>query len=88
VSTDTNDFEEDVTSEMTLGLVRKAVDRLTDLQRQVIHNRFGFDGSDPASLQTTAERLGVGVRKVRQAEAEALEILADIQALEAAHEAA
>jgi len=88
VSTDTSDFEEDVTSEMTLGLVRKAVDRLTDLQRQVIHNRFGFDGSDPASLQTTAERLGVGVRKVRQAEAEALEILADSQALEAAHEAA
>jgi RNA polymerase primary sigma factor len=88
VSTDSNEFEDEVASELTFGLVRNAVDRLTDLQRAVIRNRFGFDGSDPASLQTTAERLGVGVRKVRQAEAEALEILADSRALEAAHEAA
>jgi RNA polymerase primary sigma factor len=88
VSTDSNEFEDEVASELTFGLVRSAVDRLTDLQRAVIRNRFGFDGSDPASLQTTAERLGVGVRKVRQAEAEALRILADSEALEAAHEAA
>ena len=54
----------------------------------VIRQRFGFDGADPASLQTTAERLGIGVRKVRQAEAEALEILASSAALEAAHRAA
>jgi len=88
VSTDLSDFEDEVASELTLDLVRKAVDRLSDLQRQVIRHRFGFDGSDPASLQTTAERLGIGVRKVRQAEAEALEVLADSQMLEAAHEAA
>jgi RNA polymerase primary sigma factor len=88
VSTDLNDFEDEVASELTLDLVRQAVDRLSDLQRQVIRHRFGFDGSDPASLQTTAERLGIGVRKVRQAEAEALEVLADSQMLEAAHEAA
>ncbi len=88
VSTDPSDFEDEVTSELTLELVRKAVDRLTDLQRQVIRHRFGFDGADPASLQTTAERLGIGVRKVRQAEAEALELLSDNDVLEAAHEAA
>ena len=88
VSTDPSDFEDEVASELTLDLVRQAVDGLTDLQRQVIRNRFGFDGTDPASLQTTAERLGIGVRKVRQAEAEALEILADSEMLEAAHEAA
>ena len=88
VSTDLSDFEDDVANELTLDLVRQAVDRLTDLQRQVIRHRFGFDGSDPASLQTTAERLGIGVRKVRQAEAEALEILAVSDVLEAAHEAA
>jgi RNA polymerase primary sigma factor len=88
VSTDLSDFEDDVASELTLDLVRQAVDRLSDLQRQVIRHRFGFDGSDPASLQTTAERLGIGVRKVRQAEAEALEVLAVSQTLEAAHEAA
>jgi RNA polymerase primary sigma factor len=88
VSTDLSDFEDDVASSMTLDLVRQAVDRLTDLQRQVIRHRFGFDGTDPASLQTTAERLGIGVRKVRQAEAEALELLGDSEMLEAAHEAA
>ncbi|HEV3130787.1 MAG TPA: sigma-70 family RNA polymerase sigma factor [Acidimicrobiales bacterium] len=88
VSTDLNDFEDEVASELTLDVVRQAVDRLTDLQRQVIRHRFGFDGSDPASLQTTAERMGIGVRKVRQAEAEALEILGDSEMLEAAHEAA
>jgi len=88
VSTDQSDFEEDITSELTLDLVRQAVDRLSDLQREVIRHRFGFDGTDPASLQTTAERMGIGVRKVRQAEAEALEILSVSDVLEAAHEAA
>jgi len=88
VSTDLSDFEDEVASELTLDLVRQAVDRLTDLQRQVIRHRFGFDGADPASLQTTAERLGIGVRKVRQAEAEAIELLGDSEMLEAAHEAA
>jgi RNA polymerase primary sigma factor len=88
VSTDQSDFEDDVAVELTLDLVRQAVDRLSDLQREVIRHRFGFDGSDPASLQTTAERMGIGVRKVRQAEAEALEVLAISDVLEAAHEAA
>ncbi len=88
VSTDLNEFEEDVATGLTLDLVRQAVDRLTDLQRDVIYHRFGFGGDDPASLQTTAERLGIGVRKVRQAEAEALEVLAGSDMLEAAHQAA
>jgi len=88
VSTDQSDFEDEVAVELTLDLVRQAVDRLSDLQREVIRHRFGFDGSDPASLQTTAERMGIGVRKVRQAEAEALEILSVSDVLEAAHEAA
>jgi len=88
VSTDQSDFEDEVAVGLTLDLVRQAVDRLSDLQREVIRHRFGFDGTDPASLQTTAERMGIGVRKVRQAEAEALEILAIDDILEAAHEAA
>ncbi len=88
VSGDDSDFEDEVAVDLTLELVRKAVDRLSDLQREVIRHRFGFDGSDPASLQTTAERMGIGVRKVRQAEAEALEILSVDDILEAAHEAA
>jgi RNA polymerase primary sigma factor len=88
VSTDLSEFEEDLATGLTLDLVRQAVGRLTDLQREVIHHRFGFDGDEPASLQTTAERLGIGVRKVRQAEAEALEVLAGSNMLEAVHQAA
>jgi len=88
VTSEADGFEDAVAGEMTLGLVREALESLTDLQRAVIAHRFGFDGTDPASLQTTAERLGVGVRKVRQAEAEALEVLGRSQLLEAAHQAA
>ena len=47
VSTDQSDFEDEVAVELTLDLVRQAVDRLSDLQREVIGHRFGFDGSDP-----------------------------------------
>ncbi len=88
VTSESDGFEDAVAGRMTLGLVREALDSLTELQRAVIAHRFGFDGTDPASLQTTAERLGVGVRKVRQAEAEALEVLGRSQLLEAAHQAA
>ena len=50
--------------------------------------RFGFDGDSPASLQATAERLGVGVRRVRRAEEEALAALsADVDVV-GAHQAA
>ena len=88
VTTDATAFEEEIATGLTLDQVRQAVEHLSELQRAVIHHRFGFGGADPASLQTTAERLGIGVRKVRQAEAEALEILASSAVLEAAHQAA
>ena len=45
------------------------------IQRDVLRLRFGFDGDSPASLQATAERLGIGVRRVRRAEEEALAAL-------------
>ena len=65
-----------------------SVERLPGLQRDVLRLRFGFDGDSPASLQSTAERLGVGVRRVRRAEEEALAALqfdADVVGI---HEAA
>ncbi len=88
VTSEQNGFEENLASDLALETVRQAVAQLSDLQRDVIVHRFGFNGSDPASLQTTAERLGVGVRKVRQAEADALAILGGSEVLEAVHEAA
>jgi DNA-directed RNA polymerase sigma subunit (sigma70/sigma32) len=50
--------------------------------------RFGLDGGSPASLQATATQLGIGVRRARQAETRALQHLADLPEVEAAHEAA
>ena len=50
--------------------------------------RFGFDGASPASLQATAERLGVGVRRVRRAEEEGLAALSADEDVVGAHRAA
>jgi RNA polymerase primary sigma factor len=79
VAPDDEDWVADVDQEMVLERVREAVERLPGLQRDVLRLRFGFGGDMPASLQATAERLGVGVRRVRRAEEEALAALsADI----------
>ena len=71
-------FEEEVERAMILDRVREAVDALDGLERQVVRIRFGLDGDGPASLQTTASRLGIGVRRARQAEARAMQQLAEL----------
>jgi RNA polymerase primary sigma factor len=81
-------FEEDVERRLVLDRVREAVDTLDELERDVVRIRYGLDGGSPASLQATANRLGIGVRRARQAEARALEQLADVPEVEAAHQAA
>jgi RNA polymerase primary sigma factor len=70
------DWVGEIEQSMAEDQLHQAIDRLTDLQRQVLALRFGLDGSSPTSLQATAERLGVGVRRVRRAEEEALAALA------------
>jgi len=52
-----------------------ALDKLTDLQRDVLTLRFGLNGATPLSLQATATKMDIGVRRVRRAEEEALEAL-------------
>ena len=75
VAPDNEDWVGGVDQEMVFDRVREAVERLPGLQRDVLRLRFGFDGDSPASLQVTAERLGIGVRRVRRAEEEALAAL-------------
>ncbi|MGH8988257.1 MAG: sigma-70 family RNA polymerase sigma factor [Acidimicrobiales bacterium] len=75
VAPDDEDWTGKVDRELVFARIREAVDRLPELQRDVLRLRFGFGGDTPASLQTTAERLGVGVRRVRRAEEEALAAL-------------
>jgi RNA polymerase primary sigma factor len=88
VAADDNKFEDDVERRLVLDRVRLAVDGLDELERDVVRIRFGLDGGSPASLQATATRLGIGVRRARQAETRALQHLADLPEVEAAHEAA
>ncbi|MGH9081702.1 MAG: sigma-70 family RNA polymerase sigma factor [Acidimicrobiales bacterium] len=87
VAPDPDHWTDRVDQEMALQRVRDAIDRLPDLQRDVLRLRFGFGGDSPASLQTTAERLGVGVRRVRRAEEEALAALSVDNAVASAHAA-
>ncbi|HUZ09526.1 MAG TPA: sigma-70 family RNA polymerase sigma factor [Acidimicrobiales bacterium] len=88
IAPDGRDWVAEVDDHLLLDRVRGAVDRLPGLQRDVLRLRFGFGGDSPASLQATAERLGVGVRRVRRAEEEALAALsADVDVV-GAHRAA
>jgi RNA polymerase primary sigma factor len=88
VAPDGQDWAGEVDQEMVRERVREAIDRLPDLQRDVLRLRFGFGGDTPASLQATAERLGVGVRRVRRAEEEALAALSADSDVAGAHIAA
>jgi len=88
VAAEDNQFEDDVERRLVLDRVRQAVEGLDQLERDVVRIRFGLDGGGPTSLQATASRLGIGVRRARQAETRALEHLADLPEVGAAHEAA
>jgi RNA polymerase primary sigma factor len=72
-------------SDLDLQL-RESLEQLTELQREVLVLRFGLNGETPLSLQATATRLDIGVRRVRRAEEEALEILREDSSVIAAHE--
>jgi RNA polymerase primary sigma factor len=65
--------------------LRQALDQLTPLQRDVVTLRFGLNGATPLSLQATATHLDVGVRRVRRAEEEALEVLRQDASVRAVH---
>ncbi len=75
VAPDDDNWAERVDDAAVLGQVRAAVERLPGLQRDVLRLRFGFTGDAPASMQATADRLGIGVRRVRRAEEEGLAAL-------------
>jgi RNA polymerase primary sigma factor len=88
VGADDHTFEDDVERQIVLSRVRDAVDGLGELERNVLRIRYGLDDGMPTSLQATASRLGIGVRRARQAEARALQQLATLAEVEAAHQAA
>jgi len=66
--------------------IRAAMHQLDELQQQVLTLRFGLGGQVPLSLQATASKLDIGVRRVRRAEEEALAVLRTDSTVVAAHE--
>jgi RNA polymerase primary sigma factor len=62
--------------------LERALDRLSDREREVVALRFGLGGEDPAPLRETGRRLGLSPERVRQIEARALEHLARTRELE------
>lgn len=69
------DWVGDIEQSMMDNQLHEAMRSLTDLQRDVLTLRFGLNGATPLSLQATATKLDIGVRRVRRAEEEALDAL-------------
>jgi RNA polymerase primary sigma factor len=81
-----HDWVGDIEQTMMDDQLHGALEKLNDLQREVLSLRFGLNGTTPLSLQATATAMDIGVRRVRRAEEEALAILRDDNAVLAAHE--
>ena len=80
-----HDWVGDIEQGMMDQQLLDALNQLTELQREVVTLRFGLGGATPLSLQATATKMDIGVRRVRRAEEEALEILRHDTAILAAH---
>jgi RNA polymerase primary sigma factor len=68
--------------------VRRAVNGLPASERRVIEVHYGLAGGEPATLEETRRRLGLGRNEVARLERQALRRLAHEPALVALHEAA
>ena len=66
-----HDWVGDIEQTMMNDQLHGALAKLTDLQREVLTLRFGLNGANPLSLQATATKMDIGVRRVRRAEEEA-----------------
>jgi RNA polymerase primary sigma factor len=81
--------EEEVTYSLQENALRRAVDELPEREREVVRLRYGLNGdSDPKSLDAIGRELGITRERVRQIEAEALELLAVHRELDAFSDAA
>jgi RNA polymerase primary sigma factor len=80
--------EEEVQISLQQQVLRDAVAKLPDREREVVKLRYGLNGDrDPASLEAIGRQLGLTRERVRQIETTALERLAvnrEIASLEAA----
>src|SRR5207237_3006375 len=66
-------FEADLMAAEDQRVVQDALEVLPDFEREVLSLRYGLAGEEPMTVRATARRLHVGDRRVRAAEAAALE---------------
>jgi RNA polymerase primary sigma factor len=85
---DQTPVDDEAAEHVDLDRLTDAIDRLSEMERDVVRLRFGLLGQPPASLETTAKQLGIGVRRVRSIEASALRFLADQPEVGSMHSAA
>ncbi len=83
ISAENSEFENSVENVMISENLINAVSQLDDMEQHVIELRYGLLGGKPASLETVANKLGIGVRKVRRIEREALSHLHKVPELSA-----
>ncbi|MGA9078603.1 MAG: sigma-70 family RNA polymerase sigma factor [Acidimicrobiales bacterium] len=88
LAADETSVADDVIGTLAVEGLEEAIDRLGQLEREVVRLRFGLGGQPPASLESTARALGIGVRRVRSLEASALRTLAAQPEVHAFHTAA
>ncbi len=88
VAGDGPSVDDEVASEMANESLRKAVDTLPEVERNVISLRFGLDEEQPVALRETGRRLGLSSERVRQLEDRALKRLAREEAVAALRDAA
>jgi RNA polymerase primary sigma factor len=81
--------EEEVTYSLQEQALRKAVSELPERQQEIVKLRYGLNGDrDPKSLDAIGRELGITRERVRQIEAEALELLSLNRELDAISDAA
>jgi RNA polymerase primary sigma factor len=81
--------EEEVHLSLREAAVRRALQGLSQQERQIVELRYGLDGEDrPVGVQEIGKRLGLRQSEVRTLERRALEHLSKVREIEALREAA
>ena len=80
--------DQEVEVSLSEELLRRTIEELPEIERDVIRLRFGLSGDDPTPLRETGRRLGISAERVRQIESRALKRLAMRRELEALREVA
>ena len=80
--------DREVEVSLSQELLRRTIEELPEMERDVIRLRFGLNGDDPQPLRETGRRLGLSAERVRQIESRALKRLALRRELEALREVA